>query len=79
MVSSFVAELYREFEKQDLETLKFLHDDIALFVRIREQFPDNRGLQDWAEYFIRLAQVEIENTVKEIEYDRRQIQEFANI
>jgi len=76
---SYITDLYHEFERQDMDTLTFYGEDIAVMVRLRERFSSNRAICDFAEYFIRLDQAEIENIVKEIENDRRQIQRFAGV
>jgi len=69
-----LAEQYRLFEKEDFDTLAFLNEEIALLVKIREQCIDHETIPSWCEFHIRIKQAEIEETIGDIEYDRRQAQ-----
>lgn len=76
---NWVKELYELFEKEDFDTLSVLNEHIAALVKVRETFPDDGCIKALCEYHIRIDQAEIENTMEDIEYDRRQIEATARI
>ncbi len=77
--SNWIKELYEIFEKEDLDALSVLNDHIAVLVKIREKFSGNKSITALCEYHIRIDQAELENTMEDIEYDRRQIEATARI
>ena len=76
---SIIAELYREFEKDNLDTINYLHIECGVMRSLIERFPGDNIMRQWAEYFIRLNGVEIENLVEEIRYDRRTTRELEGV
>ncbi len=74
-----LVEIYREFEKEDLGTIKHLHTECGVMRILIERFPANDIIKQWAEYFIRVNSHLIENLVREVEYDRQTAREFEKL
>jgi len=74
-----LAKLYREFEKENLDTISSLHIESGVMRGLIERFPGDNTIKQWAEYFIRLNGAAIENLVGEIEYDRRTAREVEGL
>jgi hypothetical protein len=72
-LAGHIAEMndYRE------DDIKFLNTEIAAMTKMRQRFPKNSELQQWATYYIKLHMAEIEARMKEIEDGRREIEELS--
>jgi hypothetical protein len=76
---SLVPDSYREFEKRNLDQIAFYASVIGILMKVREQFRDNQRICEFAEYFIRINQADMENISEEIENDRRTLKEIEGI
>lgn len=74
-----LAELYREFEKDNLDTINYLHIECGVMRGLIERFPGDDIIRQLAEYFIRLNGYGIENLIGDIEYDRRTAREVEGL
>ena len=72
-LADHIAEInaYRE------DDIKFLNAEIATMTKMRQRFPENSELQQWATYFTKLHMAEIEGLIQEIEDGRREIEELS--
>jgi hypothetical protein len=77
--NNWIAELYQEFEKRNLEYIAECHRTIGVMIRLRERFPDNDRIQQWARYFIGVEQAEIENLMEDIKNGRETAREFGKL
>ncbi len=68
----FQSDIYRDIEQNEREHLRFLHEDIAALVKVRERFPGRDDIRQFCEYFIRIDQADIEETLEGIRYARQQ-------
>jgi hypothetical protein len=74
-----IAETYRAIEEDNFDTIQFLQRDIALMVKLREAFPDDPTIPQYARFFIDFERYEIERIRKEIEYVRETAKEFKRL
>ncbi|HLA04550.1 MAG TPA: hypothetical protein VJZ16_01075 [Syntrophales bacterium] len=74
-----IAKMYREFEKDNLDTINCLHIECGVMRSLIERFPGDNTRVQWAEYFIRLNGAEIEKLMEEVEYDRRTARELEGL
>lgn len=73
---NWALDLYRAFEKINLEYLKDRTQEIALFRRIAEQFPE---LADLANEMIGHFQVMIEYDMEKAEHDSKRLAELTTV
>jgi hypothetical protein len=66
-------------EAQDMEHIGELHLDIGTMRAVLERFPSDDPIQQMAEYFIRVDMNMIENLTEEIQYERKQAEEFERV
>jgi len=71
-----LIELYRAFEKINLEAIRFYQEDIGTLAKVRELFPDSQEIRDRVRDLINLEAFAIEELKKEIENDREAHAEF---
>ena len=71
--------IYQQFEKDNMQYIAWEGEAIGVFSKLKETWPDDNKMQQWCDYFIRIAQYEIENITEEIEDDRRTIAEITGI
>ena len=74
-----IAELYREFERENLSYINDLHREIGLMQSLTEQFPSDNEIKQFTEYFIRINLVEIEKLIQEVRDGRETSKEFSRI
>lgn len=73
-----IPELYREFEKIDLQFIADCHADNGIMREFNEKCPDSYQRQI-IDHFIRVNNIEIENAMEDVAYDRRTAQEFEEL
>jgi hypothetical protein len=73
-----MAELYREYEKIDLAFIRECHTDSGVLRGFIEKCDDDYRRQ-WAEHFIRVNSIEIENAMEDVEYDRQTASELERL
>lgn len=76
---SIIPGLYQAFEKENLDTIAFLANDIGVMMKVRERFRGHQNIRDYCDYFIRIDQAEMEQLSEEIENDRRTLKEIEGI
>jgi len=69
--------LYQIFAQENLEYINDLYREIDLMESLKKRFLSDEEIKQYAEYFIRVNLVEIENLKDEILYDRKTIKEFS--
>ena len=69
----WIIQLYKEYEKRNIEHIASLGAEIGLMVRLKEKFKSDERIQAYCHYFINLYTCEIEELYGEIE----QYSEFA--
>jgi len=69
--------LYQIFAQENLEYINDLYREIDLMESLKKRFLNDEEIKQYAEYFIRVILVEIENLKDEILYDRKTIKEFS--
>ena len=69
--------LYQIFAQENLKYIKDLYREIDLMESLKKRFLSDEEIKQYAEYFIRVNLVEIENLKDEILYDRKTIKEFS--
>ncbi|PIP06362.1 MAG: hypothetical protein COX51_08970 [Syntrophobacteraceae bacterium CG23_combo_of_CG06-09_8_20_14_all_50_8] len=74
-----LTDLYREFEKDNLDTINYLHIESGVMRGLIERFPGDDTIRQWCEYFIRLNGAEIENLMEDVLYDRRTAREIEEL
>ena len=70
--------LYQIFAQENLEYINDLYREIDLMESLKKRFLNDEEIKQYAEYFIRVNLVEIENLKDEILYDRKTIKEFSS-
>jgi len=70
--------LYQIFAQENLEYINDLYREIDLMESLKKRFLSDEEIKQYAEYFIRVNLVEIENLKDEILYDRKTIKEFSS-
>ncbi len=68
-----IKEIYEEIERDNLDTLRFLAEDIGVMNKIRETFRDNQDIQDYMTYFIIMDHEQMQMLTEEIERDREKV------
>lgn len=71
-----IAETYQAIEEDNLDEIRFLQTDVALWMKIKEQFADHPTIPQYARYFISLESFQIEEVRRQIENDRQTANEF---
>lgn len=74
-----IAETYEAIEADNLDTIRFLQTDVALWQRIKEQFADHPTIPQYARFFIDYESHEINEIRRQIEIDRETASEFKRI
>ena len=69
--------LYQIFAQENLKYINDLYREIDLMESLKKRFLSDEEIKQYAEYFIRVNLVEIENLKDEILYDRKTIKEFS--
>jgi len=46
-----IKEIYEEIESDNLDTIRFLAEEIGVMLRVRETFRDNQEIRDYTTYF----------------------------
>ena len=70
--------LYQIFAQENLKYINDFYREIDLMESLKKRFLSDEEIKQYAEYFIRVNLVEIENLKDEILYDRKTIKEFSN-
>jgi len=70
--------LYQIFAQENLKYINDLYREIDLMESLKKRFLSDEEIKQYAEYFIRVNLVEIENLKDEILYDRKTIKEFSS-
>jgi len=73
-----LGELYKALELMDLEFIHDCHEENGTLRAYIEKCDDEKRRQ-WAEHFIRTNNVEIENAMEDIDYDRRTATEIEEL
>lgn len=73
------GEIYQAIEDDNLDTLRYLAEDIGVLNRLRETFRDNKEIQEWAKHLIMLDYEKMKEISEEIENDRNKVRAIKNI
>jgi len=65
-----IKEIYEEIESDNLDTIRFLAEEIGVMLRVRETFRDNQEIRDYTTYFIIMDHEKIRMLTEEIERGR---------
>lgn len=63
----WIHKLYGEFEKNNIEQIAFLGEEIGLMLKLKEKFKNDQVILGHCRYFIDLCIIEIEELYGEIE------------